>query len=220
MSKSGCDPQSLSAQSRLAASGATRRPPTGALGSAPSKTVSTIIASGNDYLVVVKRNQISLHKQIELHASNTTPIGHFQQTEKTRNRLINRTIEVFTPPNSIDSCWVGVNCIIKIFRSGTRGDRDYQSPTPTYYISSLSSTSSLIPQGIRQHWNIENRLHWVKDVITQEDTSPQLQGKASTNISLIKSWVLNLVRIHGIDSMTEALSHLSHNLPLLLSFCH
>ena len=66
----------------------------------------------------------------------------------------------------------------------------------------------------------ENRLHWVKDVVTQEDTSPQLQGKASTNISLIKSWVLNLLRIHGYDSMTEALSHLSHNLPLLLSFCH
>jgi hypothetical protein len=59
----------------------------------------------------------------------------------------------------------------------------------------------------------------LKDVVTKEDTSPQLQDKASTNISLIKSWVLNLLRIHGFDSMTEALNYLSNNLPLLLSFC-
>ena len=175
---------------------------------------------GNDYLVVVKKNQKTLHKQIELHTSSIEPTRHFHSCQKTRNRLIHRTIEVFSAPSKLDPRWLGVKCVIKIFRSGTRGDRDYQSPTPTYYISSLPPTSSLIPQGIRRHWSIENRLHWVKDVVTQEDTSPILQGKASTNISLIKSWVLNLLRIHGYDSMTEALSHLSHNLPLLLSFCH
>ena len=168
---------------------------------------------------MVKRNQKILHRQIEFHTSNVEPTRCYQQTEKTRNRLINRTIEVFTAPSNIDSRWVGVNCVVKIFRSGTRGDHHYESPTPTYYISSLASTSSLIPQGIRRHWNIENRLHWVKDVVTQEDISPQLQGSASINISLIKSWVINLVRVHGFNSMTEAIDHLSHNLPLLLSFC-
>ena len=59
-----------------------------------------------------------------------------------------------------------------------------------------------------------------KDVITKEDTSPTLLGKASTNISLIKSWVLNLLRVHGFDSLTEALDYMSNNLPLLLCFCH
>jgi predicted transposase YbfD/YdcC len=157
---------------------------------------------------------------LELHTSNTTPTRYFQQTEKTRNRLIHRIIEVFTPPSSIDSDWVGLNCVIQIFRHGIRGDQNYQSPTATYYISSLSPTSSLIPRGIRQHWSIENRLHWVKDVLYQEDSSPQLQGFASTNISLLKSWVLDLLRIHGYDSMTEALSYFSHNLKFLLSFYH
>ena len=179
-----------------------------------------IVTSKNDYLIVVKRNQKTLHRQIEFHTSKVKPTRCFEQTEKTRNRLINRTIEVFTAPSSLDSRWVGINCIIKIFRSGTRGNHNYESPTPTYYISSLPSTSSLIPQGIRQHWNIENRLHWVKDVVTKEDTSPRLLGKASTNISLIKSWVINLLRVHGFDSMTEALDYMSNNLPLLVSFCH
>ena len=183
------------------------------------KTISAIVNDGNDYLIVVKRNQKTLHRQIESHIHNTSSVRHFEQTEKTRNRVIRRTVEVFSAPSNLDSRWIGVESVIKIFRSGTRGDHDYQSPTPTYYISSLPPTSSLIPRGIRQHWGIENRLHWIKDVIYQEDTSPVLKGKASTNISLIKSWVINLLRIHGYNSMTEALSHLSHNLPLLLSFC-
>ena len=183
------------------------------------KTVSTIINGGNNYLIVVKRNQKILHRQIESQTLETTPIRCFKQTEKTRNRVIHRVVEVFSPPLNLDPRWIGVSSLVKIFRSGTRGNHDYESDSPTYYISSLPPTSSLIPQGIRRHWSIENRLPWVKDVVTQEDTSPQLQGKASTNISLIKSWVLNLLRVHGFDSMTEALNYMSNNLPLLLSFC-
>ena len=183
------------------------------------KTVSTIINGGNNYLIVVKRNQKTLHQQIESQTLKTTAIRCFKQTEKTRNRVIHRVVEVFYPPLNLDSRWIGVESVIKIFRSGTRGNHNYESDFPTYYISSFAPTSSLIPQGIRRHWSIENRLHWVKDVVTQEDTSPILQGKASTNISLIKSWVLDLLRVHGFDSMTEALNYMSNNLPLLLSFC-
>ena len=184
------------------------------------KTIASIVNSDNHYLIVVKRNQKILHRQIESQAMNTTAISCFEQTQKTRNRLTRRTVEVFSPPSNIDSRWVGIQSIIKILRSGKRGNHDYESDSATYYISSLPPTSSLIPQGIRRHWSIENRLHWVKDVVTREDTSPILQGKASTNISLIKSWVINLLRVHGFDSMTEALDYMSNNLPLLLSFCH
>ena len=124
------------------------------------KTVSAIINGGSNYLIVVKRNQKILHRQIESQTLNTTAIRCFEQTEKTRNRLIHRTVEVFKPPLNLNSCWKGICSVIKIFRSGTRGNHDYESDSPTYYISSLPPTSSLIPQGIRRHWNIENRLHW------------------------------------------------------------
>lgn len=123
------------------------------------KTGSAIIDSGNNYLVVVKKNQKILHRQIENQTLNSTPIRCFKQTEKTRNRLTHRTVEVFSPPLNLDSHWTEINSVIKIFRSGTRGNHNYESDSPTDYISSLAPTSSLIPQGIRRHWNIENRLH-------------------------------------------------------------
>ena len=69
----------------------------------PKKTLSTIVESGNDYLVVVKGNQKTLPQQIHSHTNLTTPTRQFQQTETTRDRLIHRTIEVFTPPAEIDS---------------------------------------------------------------------------------------------------------------------
>ena len=175
------------------------------------KTLSAISESRNDYLVVVKKNQKTLHQQIECHTNNTIPIAKFQQTETSRDRLTNRIVKVFTPPNNLDSRWVGVNSVVTVFRYGTRGSQDYHSSDVTFYLSSLSPISSLIPKGIRQHCPIENRLHWVKDVVTQEDISPQLNGYASTNISILKSWVLNLLRIHGLNSITEAIDTLAHN---------
>ena len=187
---------------------------------APSKTILTIIESGNDYLVLVKKNQKTLHQQIESHINSTTPTIEFQQAETTRNRLTNRIVKVFTLPVSLDSGWVGVKSVVSVFRHGTRGNQDYCSSDITFYLSSLSAESTKIPQGIRQHWNIENRLHWIKDVVTKEDSSPQLKGHASTNISIFKSWVINLLRIHGIDSITEAIDTLAHNLKLMKSFCH
>ena len=170
--------------------------------------------------MVVKKNQKTLYQQIKFHIHNATPTLQFQQTEKTRDRLTNRTVKIFTPPGKLDSRWIGINCVVSVFRHGTRGNIDYQSSDMTFYISSLSPNSSLIPKGIRQHWLIENRLHWVKDVVTKEDISPQLKGKASTNISLLKSWVLSLLRVHGYESISEAIDILSHNLKLISSFCH
>jgi hypothetical protein len=99
------------------------------------------------------------------------PIRQYQDTEKTRDRSIQRTIEIFEPPKDIDPQWQGINCVVKVFRQGIRGKQPYQSKEPTYYICSLSGHSSLIPAGIRQHWHIENRLHWVKDVGFAESES-------------------------------------------------
>ena len=147
------------------------------------------------------------------------PIRLYQNTEKTRDRLIQRTIEVFEVPLEIDPQWQGINCVVRVFRQGIRGQQPYQSKEPTYYICSLVPNSSLIPKGIRTHWSIENRLHWVKDVVFQEDRSPKLKGFASINLSILKSWVLNLLRSQGYDSITEGINYLGHDLKAMCSLC-
>ncbi|MEM9274873.1 MAG: hypothetical protein AAGA80_18210 [Cyanobacteria bacterium P01_F01_bin.143] len=44
-------------------------------------------------------------------------------------------------------------------------------------------------------------------------------GLASRNLSLLKTWVLTLLRTHGFDSIKSAISEMSHNLFYILSFC-
>ncbi len=181
------------------------------------KTLSAIAYSGNDYLVKVKTNQPKLYQQIETESTQQAAKQTVSHQEKTRDRNSYRKVEVFEPPKNLDPLWIGVGSVIKVERSGTRGNESYQRIG--YYLCSLSPQSSRLADGIRGHWLIENSLHWVKDVIYDEDISPQKAGFAPRNLSLLKTWVLTLLRTHGFESIKGAISEMSHNLGYILSFC-
>ena len=181
------------------------------------KTLGAIALSGNDYLVKVKTNQPKLYQQIETESNQKQARQQVEHQEKTRDRNSYRKVEVFEPPHNLDPRWIGVGSVIKVERSGTRGNESYQRIS--YYLCSLSPQSRRLADGIRGHWLIENSLHWVKDVIYEEDQSLQKSGLAPMNLSLIKTWVLTLLRVHGFNSIKEAISEMSHNLSYILTFC-
>ncbi len=106
----------------------------------------------------VKTNQPKLYEQIETESNQQIAKQKMEHQEKTRDRNIYRKVEVFEPPEKIDPSWIGVGCVIKVERSGTRGNQPYQSIS--YYICSLSPQSRRLVDGIRGHWLIENSLHW------------------------------------------------------------
>ena len=165
----------------------------------------------------VKTNQPKLYEQIETESNQQIAKQKIEHQEKTRDRNSYRKVEVFEPPEKIDPKWIGVGCVIKVERSGTRGNQPYQSIS--YYICSLSPQSRRLVDGIRGHWLIENSLHWVKDVIYEEDISLQKTGFAPRNLSLLKTWVLTLLRTHGFDSIKSAISEMSHNIGYIITFC-
>ena len=72
-------------------------------------------------------------------------------------------------------------------------------------------------QIIRGHWGLENRLHWVKDVVFKEDCLPLKHHNAARNWSLLRNIVINLARQHGYDSLTKAERFFSHNILQLFS---
>ena len=91
------------------------------------KTLSAIANSGNDYLVKVKPNQPKLYQQIETASNQQKARQKVEQHEKTRDRNSCRKIEVFEPPENLDPKWMGVGCVIKVERSGTRGNEPNQT---------------------------------------------------------------------------------------------
>jgi predicted transposase YbfD/YdcC len=84
------------------------------------------------------------------------------------------------------------------------------------YISSLMATASEFASGIRGHWEIENRLHWVKDVVFKEDASTIRKGNAPANLSIIRTIAMNILRRNNYTSITIGQRFLSHDIDKLL----
>lgn len=62
-----------------------------------------------------------------------------------------------------------------------------------YYISSLPSDAKPILSAIRQHWSIENALHWTLDVVFREDFCPIRKDFAPENFATIRHIAVNLL---------------------------
>jgi len=63
-----------------------------------------------------------------------------------------------------------------------------------YYISSAPLTAARAAEAVRGHWGIENRLHWVLDVVFGEDQSRLRKGHGAKNMAIVRHLAINLVR--------------------------
>jgi predicted transposase YbfD/YdcC len=174
------------------------------------KTTKLIIEGGNNYVITVKGNQPRLLAQMKTLASHQKPCERVVDIEQIRGRTTCRIVNVFTDIKGIDLDWLGLRSLIQVERIGIRSGKKYLQTN--YYISSLVSKATTFADGIRQHWGIENRLHWVKDVIFGEDAAPLCNYNAATNWSIIRNIAINLARRGGYDSLTKAERFLAHDI--------
>lgn len=172
--------------------------------------------SGNDYLITLKANQGKLFEAVQVHFEQSHPIDVATQVERTRERQIERIITVLAPPTRIDPTWVGVQRVVKVERKGTRAGQPFEETM--FYLSSLTLDADQFAQRIRDHWQVENNLHWVKDVVLAEDKSPLCSGHALTNFAIVRTIAVNLFRANGFVSITKGMRHLAHDVRQLFSF--
>lgn len=102
----------------------------------------------------------------------------------------------------IDQGWRGLRQVVGIRR--TVIGKGYHREDMSYYISSMCSNALMYATGIRNHWSIENTLHWVKDVTLREDASKIRKGNAPQNISLLRDIAIDLFRSNGYKSIVQA----------------
>ena len=55
-----------------------------------------------------------------------------------------------------------------------------------FFISSLDTDAEKLANAIRCHWHVENSLHWVLDVVYNEDRSTVRKGNAAENMAIIR----------------------------------
>lgn len=184
------------------------------------ETISKIIAGNNHYLIPVKKNQKTLYNSLEKIITETSAKTLDIQQDNSHGRKITRQVSVWDNyqelPKQILDKFQGIKNIIKVERSGIRGKKEYEETV--YYISSKSETATEVGKKIRNHWRIENQLHWVKDVVMEEDTSLIKNKKAAINISVIKNIGINFFRLLKFESITEGRTWLGANLSRFFAF--
>ena len=178
------------------------------------KTLAIIAQSSNHYLVKVKGNQPRLLRAIENHISDSNPLSRLTQSEFNRGRKEQRHIEVYQAPQGLDEDWLAIKRVLFVTRSGQRAEGNYHRSG--YYISSLEADANCFANGLRGHWLIENNLHYVKDVIANEDGSGIRSIQAAANLSLLKSLTLNLYRHQGYMSLKYASERFANKVKELL----
>jgi predicted transposase YbfD/YdcC len=176
------------------------------------KTVSLIIKGKNNYLIGVKGNQKDLLRTIAGNTAGKALSRHISH-ERSRGRDEKRIVSVYNNRKGISPVWTGLRSVIKVERS--RLEKGKRSEEIAYFISSLLITSKGFSEAIRLHWGIENRLHWVKDVVLKEDDSKINSGNAPECMSAIRNIVIDLVRLKGHASLTVAQRMISHDLDKL-----
>ena len=92
-----------------------------------------------------------------------------------------------------------------------------QTTETAYFISSLppATNAKIFYEGIRSHWQIENGLHYVKDVTFKEDQSRIRTGNSPQNKSLIIDIVINIFRKNNYTNMAQAIRLVGNDIKLM-----
>lgn len=176
-----------------------------------------IVEDGSHYLIAVKGNQPKLLEHLRQEFQQNEANTVVQPPEQSRDRVVERTVKVLEAGNeTILEPWRGIQRLVCIERRGTRGYQAFEETM--FYISSLPFDAAGFETLIRQHWHIENRLHWVKDVVLQEDSAPLCDGYAPVNFAIVRTIAMNLFRHHGFASITKGMRRVKHDIPRLFSF--
>lgn len=178
------------------------------------KTTKAIIENANDYLIGVKKNQPRLYAQIQATTSEPSNIhGKYSQLELNKGRLERREVYVSNNLTGISDQWMGLKAIIKVKRWTKR--KQGISEETAFFISSKQTNALHYFDGIRSHWEIENSLHWVKDVTFREDASLIRTNQAPENMSTFRNISLNIFRHNGFSNMAVAKRLVCNDIPRL-----
>lgn len=155
-----------------------------------------IVEKEADYILGLKMNHPGLYNEVE--KSFQVDIAKFLETDvaetydKGHGRIEERKCCVIRDVKKIFGYeqWTGLNSVIQVKRKVV--EKNKVSESVNYYISSSNNSAETMLRSIRSHWEIES-MHWVLDVVFNEDASSIRQGNAPANMAIIRRFVLNIL---------------------------
>jgi predicted transposase YbfD/YdcC len=168
------------------------------------KAIAAKIVEGKgDYVLALKENHKKLYDDVKLvlqsHMQNDfagCPVSRHIEVEQGHGRLESRTYYQITAPSFLHgrSEWKGIKTIgaaVRVYEEKGVEKRDTR-----YYLSSLRRNGERFAHAVRNHWGIENSLHWSLDMTYREDESRVRNRTFAENLSWLRRMTLSLIKQH------------------------
>ena len=166
-----------------------------------TEIAARIVAEKADYCLTVKDNQPTLRAGIEGHFEEhleddfaRTEARHYQTEEKGHGREEVRSHYICPVPADLPdrSRWAKLAAIGMVISIVLRNGKECCEVR--YYILSKYISARRFAETVRNHWGIENQLHWQLDVTFQEDLCRIRKGHADANFSILRRTALSLLK--------------------------
>jgi predicted transposase YbfD/YdcC len=161
---------------------------------------SKIVEKEGDYLLALKDNHPTLCQAVadEFLAaieSETPPrnLRRHKTVEKNRGREESREYFALPAPLTLPGFdeWASLTTIVMVVRITTINGKE--TGEANYFLSSLPPKIKTLAKLIRQHWSIENQLHWVLDVTFTEDGSRIRKDQAPQTIAMLRRLAVSIL---------------------------
>lgn len=180
-------------------------------------TAAYIRSRDGDYVLTLKANRATLLESVAAKLFATTDLRHHLDIDRSHGRIVHRQIWA-TDAHGID--FPHAAQVFRIRRdvfdlSGQRISKEI-----VHGITSLAETTAkAIAHWVRLHWGIENKIHWVRDVVFAEDHHDAYLGAVAHGMALFRNLAIGLIRLAGHTQIKRTLEYLAADrtriLPLL-----
>lgn len=182
-------------------------------------TAQAICDRKGDYLLAIKSNRGRLFTAVKaLFDAARRPSRASQPETTAHGRSEQRQAVVLAAPRlAQDYNFPGIAAVGRIdsWRSEIGKPAKH---TIRYFLTSRRLSARKLLTVVRTHWDIENRLHWVLDVVFSEDAARSRKGHAPENLAVIRKLAINILQATpGPDRISHKMLQARWNNDFLLS---
>lgn len=161
-----------------------------------------ILDKGGDYLLALKENRPATYADVELFFAAPPPgaCDTVETTDGDHGRIEVRRVAVCHEvawllsdrryPDEV--AFPGLAMIGLVESEVERNGKTTRERR--LYLGSARLDAKSFARAVRTHWHIENRLHWVLDVVFHDDLARLRTGHGPQNMAVVKHIALNLLR--------------------------
>src|ERR1700722_9960925 len=184
-----------------------------------AKMAQAVLDRGGEYVLALKENQSALFTDARqlLEPAAASEQAELEVVEGHGLKEQRAAVVVLANTLGTKHGFPGLTALARVELRRRVDGRD-EKPLVRYFAMSQAFAPARVIAIVRTHWGIENQLHWVLDVVFDEDRARNRKGNGPQNLAILRKFALNLLRSHPHKaSIRRKIKHAGWNDEFLLS---